>query len=161
MYGLHLLDKRPQELIIPPFKESAPKLPQPYYDQLFYNAQLDWIGEYARNKSWNWCDTRPDIIIGFHPSPNFYSLGQTLGIFFNLYKAKYGAGAKVPFPGSLDSWKAKSIDSSSDMIARQSIHVSLTTPKDKKGEGWNVVDAQHSETVSISSLLRSIPRESH
>ncbi|KAK5146948.1 hypothetical protein LTR04_000940, partial [Oleoguttula sp. CCFEE 6159] len=40
------------------------------------------------------------------------------------------------------SWKAKSNDSSSDMIARQTLHLSL------KGEGSNVADAKTPETWS-------------
>lgn len=146
MYGCHLLENHPTDYIQVPLKEDMPRLKQPYHDQLFYHAQLDWITEYATNKSWNWCDPRPDIIIGFHPTPNFYSLSQVLGIYFSLYAAVYGKGAECPFPGTENSWVAKSIDASADMIARQTIHLSLTLPKDHKGEGYNIGDARRAET---------------
>lgn len=42
----------------------------------------------------------------------------------------------------MKSWTAKSNDSSSDMIARQTIHLSLNLPFSQKGEGFNVADAK-------------------
>jgi hypothetical protein len=50
------------------------------------------------------------------------------------------------FPGNEKSWTAKSIDSSSDMIARQTIYLSLTLNDDKKGQSYNVADARNPET---------------
>lgn len=105
MYGCHLLEDRPKDYIHPPLAESMPRLKQPYHDMLFYHPQLDWIAEYAKNKKWNWCDTRPDIIIGFVPNQNFYSLAQSIGIFLALYAIVEGKGAEVPFPGTEKSWK--------------------------------------------------------
>lgn len=57
MYGCHLLDNHPTDYMPRPLKESTPRLKPPYHDQLFYHLQLDWITEYAKDKSWNWCDT--------------------------------------------------------------------------------------------------------
>lgn len=149
MYGCHLLDNHPTDYIHVPLREDMPRLKAPYGDTLFYNAQLDWIAEYARDKTWNWCDTRPDIIVGFVPNQNAYSLAQSLGIFFALYAHIEGRGAAVPFPGTVKSWNAKSIDSSSDMIARQTIHLSLTLPISAKGEGFNTADSKAYSTWSV------------
>jgi hypothetical protein len=146
MYGCHLLENHPTDYIHVPLREDMPRLKQPYHDQLFYHAQIDWVAEYATEKSWNWCESRPDIIIGFHPTPNFYSLSQVLAIYFSLYASIYGKGTECPFPGTKKSWIAKSIDASADMIARQTIHLSLTLSKERKGEGYNVGDARHPET---------------
>jgi hypothetical protein len=150
MYGCHLLATDPTYVsspgISPPHKESFPRIKQPYADLLFYHPQMDWVTEYAADKKWNWCDTRPDIIIGFVPNQNFYSLGTVLGIFLSLYRAVEGEGAEVPFPGTDKSWVAKSIDSCSDMIARQTLHLSLTLPPTQKGEGFNVADAKYPST---------------
>ncbi|KAF2093840.1 hypothetical protein NA57DRAFT_80840 [Rhizodiscina lignyota] len=148
MYGCHLLEDHPTDYIHVPLKESFPRLKQPYHDLLFYHPQLDWVTEYAKDKKWNWCDTRPDIIIGFVPNQNFYSLGTVLGIFLALYRAVEGKGAQCPFPGTAKSWVNKSNDSSSDMIARQTIHLSLTLAPAHKGEGFNVADAKQPETWS-------------
>lgn len=106
----------------------------------------DWVTEYAKDKKWNWCETRPDIIVGFVPNQNFYSLGTVLGIFLSLYAAVEGKGAECPFPGTRKSWVIKSNDSSADMIARQTIHLSLTLPMSAKGQGYNVADAKKPET---------------
>jgi hypothetical protein len=114
---------------------------------LFYHPQLDWIAPFAQSKSWSWCDTRPDIIIGFVPNQNFYSLGTVMGIYLSLWREVHGDGAECPFPGTEKSWKALSNDSSSDMIARQTIHLSLSE-NTEKGGGYNVADSRHPSTWS-------------
>ncbi|PVH95798.1 hypothetical protein DM02DRAFT_600166 [Periconia macrospinosa] len=140
MYGCHLLDKHPTDYLHVPHKESQPRLKDPYHDSLFYHPQLDWITQYARDKPWSWCDTRPDIIIGFVPNQNFYSLGTVMGIYLSLWREVHGEGSEAPFPGTDKSWKAVSNDSSSDMIARQTIHLSLNPDKVEKGSAYNVAD---------------------
>lgn len=148
MYGCHLLENHPTDYIHVPLREDMPRLKEPYHDLLFYHPQMDWVTDYAKDKKWNWIDTRPDIIIGFVPNQNFYSLGTVLGIFLSLYREVEGKGAKCPFPGTEKSWVAKSIDSSSDMIARQTLHLSLTLPDSAKGQGYNVADATYPSTWS-------------
>jgi nucleoside-diphosphate-sugar epimerase len=65
-YGCHLLATTPQyggtPGIEPPYREDMPRLKQPYEDMLFYHPQIDWVSDYAKDKKWNWCDTRPDIV---------------------------------------------------------------------------------------------------
>ncbi|CAK4031922.1 Hypothetical predicted protein [Lecanosticta acicola] len=148
IYGCHLLENHPTDYIHVPLAESMPRLKQPYHDLLFYHPQLDWIREYAKEKKWNWCDTRPDIIIGFVPNQNAYSLAQSIALFLTLYAVVEGTGAECPFPGTQKSWVAKSIDSSSDMIARQTIHLSLNLTAEPKGEAFNVADARTWSTWS-------------
>lgn len=53
---------------------------------LFYHPQLDFTADFAKDKKWSWCDTRPDIIIGFVPNQNFYSLGVVMGIYLSLWR---------------------------------------------------------------------------
>ncbi|KAF1846275.1 uncharacterized protein K460DRAFT_339352 [Cucurbitaria berberidis CBS 394.84] len=125
--------------ITPPHKETQPRLKGEFHDKLFYHPQIDFIADYAKDKKWSWCETRPDIIIGFVPNQNFYSLGSSLAIYLSLWKAVKGEGSECPFPGTQKSWKALSNDSSSDMIARQTIHLSLSE-KTEKGGGYNVAD---------------------
>jgi hypothetical protein len=108
---------------------------------LFYHAQMEFIADFAKDKRWKWCETRPDIIIGFVPNQNFYSLGTSIGIYLSLWKELYGEGAECPFPGTQKSWKALCHESSSDMIARQTIHLSLS-PLTENGGGYNVADAK-------------------
>lgn len=148
MYGCHLLENHPTDYIHVPLSEDQPRLKQPHHDMLFYHPQIDWVTEFAKDKKWSWCDTRPDIIIGFVPNQNFYSLATVLGIYLSLYAAVEGKGVECPFPGTEKSWINKSNDSSSDMIARQTLHLSLNLPKDMKGEGFNVADARAPETWS-------------
>ncbi|KAH7039882.1 uncharacterized protein B0I36DRAFT_370828 [Microdochium trichocladiopsis] len=147
-YGCHLLDAHPaDEHIHVPLKETMPRLQQPYHDQLFYYPQLDWLTEFSRGKKWGWNDTRPDIIVGFVPNQNFYSLGSALGVYLSLWREKFGEGADAPYPGSTKAYNARSIDSSADMIARQTLHVMLTEPwSTRQGEAWNVADARTPST---------------
>ncbi|KAG9240196.1 hypothetical protein BJ878DRAFT_311979 [Calycina marina] len=145
MYGCHLLENHPTDYLHVPHKESQQRLKSPYGEKLFYHPQLDFIADYAARKSWSWCDTRPDIIIGFVPNQNFYSLGTSLSVFLSLWKEVEGSGSECPFPGSQKAYNAKSNDSSSDMIARQTLHLSLS-PDTKKGEGYNVADEKTPRT---------------
>lgn len=146
MYGCHLLENHPTDYLQVPHKESQERLRSPYGESLFYHPQLDFIESYAKGKSWNWCDTRPDIIIGFVPNQNFYSLATSIAVFLSLWAEVEGKGSKCPFPGTNKAYNAKSNDSSSDMIARQTIHLSLTLPISTKGEGYNVADEREPRT---------------
>ncbi|KAL6706988.1 hypothetical protein ACN47E_004938 [Coniothyrium glycines] len=150
MYGCHLLATVPEysaPYITPPHRESQPRIKGSFGDMLFYHPQLDFISDFAANKSWSWCDTRPDIIVGFVPNQNFYSLATSIGIYLSLWREVHGESARCPFPGTTKSWNALSNDSSSDMIARQTIHLSLS-PNTQKGGGYNVADAQSPRTWS-------------
>jgi len=140
MYGCHLLENHPMDYISVPLIESLPRLKSPYAEGLFYHPQLDFLTSYAKDKKWNWIDTRPDIIIGFVPNQNFYSLATSLAVFLSLWREIEGEGASCPYPGTKKAWVAKSNDSSSDMIARQTLHLSLTLPMSARGEGFNVAD---------------------
>ncbi|QDS70186.1 hypothetical protein FKW77_006431 [Venturia effusa] len=150
MYGCHLLATDASYGGTPgihtPLAESMPRIKAPYHDGLFYHPQLDWLSAFAKTKTWNWCDTRPDIIIGFVPNQNFYSLGTSLAVYLSLFRAINGKGASCPYPGTQKAYTAQSIDSSADMIARQSLHLSLTLPPHIKGEGYNVADATYAST---------------
>ncbi|KAH7406659.1 hypothetical protein DE146DRAFT_778040 [Phaeosphaeria sp. MPI-PUGE-AT-0046c] len=142
MYGCHLYATVPefsQLHLKVPHKESQKRLTGQWGDMLFYHPQLDFTADFAKDKKWSWCDTRPDIIIGFVPNQNFYSLGTVMGIYLALWREVHGKGSDCPFPGTEKSWKALSNDSSSDMIARQTIHLSLSE-KTEKGGGYNVAD---------------------
>lgn len=139
-YGIHLLENHPTDYIHVPYAESSPRLNSPYGEGLFYHPQYDFLTTYAKDKKWNWCDTRPDIIIGFVPNQNYYSLATSLGVFLSLWREIEGEGAVCPYPGSKKAYGAKSNDSSSDMIARQTLHLSLTLPLSQKGQAFNVAD---------------------
>ncbi|KAJ4351999.1 uncharacterized protein N0V89_007345 [Didymosphaeria variabile] len=148
MYGCHLLEKHPTDYLHVPHKESQPRLKQPYHDMLFYHPQLDWVADYTKDKKWKWIDTRPDIIIGFVPNQNFYSLGTVMAIYLSLWREIHGPNSSAPFPGTEKSWKALSNDSSSDMIARQTLYLSLNPSKIENGGGYNVADAKEPSSWS-------------
>ncbi|KAI0613757.1 hypothetical protein TUN205_01965 [Pyrenophora tritici-repentis] len=125
----------------PPHKESSPRIPSPFAEVLFYHVQMDFIADYSKDKKWKYVVTLPDLIIGLVPNQNFYSLATTVGIYLSLWKEVHGEGADCPFPGTEKVWKALSNDSSSDMIARQTIHLTLS-PDTPKGALYNVADSK-------------------
>lgn len=125
----------------PPHFESQPRLRGEWGDKLFYHAQVDFIAAYANGKSWSWFETRPDIIVGFVPNQNFYSMATDMGIYLSLWREMYGEASECPFPGTEECWNVLSNDSSSDMIARQTIHLSLCETTER-GTGYNVADSK-------------------
>jgi len=143
MYGFLLQD---DHYFPVPLSESLPRLKPPFSDQLFYHDQLDWLGSYAAQKSWTWCETRPDIIIGFAPNHSAYSLAASLAIYFSLWREINGSGSVVPFPGTPKSWKAKHNEAGSDMIAKQTIFLSLHPKISGNGEAFNVASSPSPET---------------
>jgi hypothetical protein len=70
-YGCHLIATLPDyggsPGITVPYREDMPRLKKPFDDMLFYHPQIDWLTEYAKDKSWSWCDTRPDIVSRIEP----------------------------------------------------------------------------------------------
>ncbi|KAJ6164281.1 hypothetical protein N7470_002953 [Penicillium chermesinum] len=146
-YGIHLLDKFPWGHKLP-LKETHPPLPEPYRSELFYYPQLEVLSHLAQGKRWKHCRVLPDIIVGFVPNNNFYSLAQWLAMFLSLYREINGEGATVVFPGTMKSWKALSQDSSQDLIARFSIYASLD-PHIGVGERYNIADSEEPTTWEV------------
>ena len=71
-----------------------------------------------------------------------------MGIYLSLWKEVHGESAECPFPGTEKSWRALSNDSSGDMVARQTIYLSLNPDKVEKGGGYNVADAKECSSWS-------------
>ncbi|KAJ9630178.1 hypothetical protein H2204_008683 [Knufia peltigerae] len=143
MYGFLLQEDHYHPV---PLKESLPRLKPPFSDQLFYHAQLDWLGSYAKGKSWTWCETRPDIVVGFAPNHSAYSLAASLAIYFSLWKVINGPGSVVPFPGTNKSWKAKHNEAGSEMIGKSTIFLALHPEISGGGEAFNVATSSKYST---------------
>lgn len=123
--------------LVTPFKESLPRIPEPFADDVFYYAQIDLMNERKKDKSWKWADIRPDAIVGFVPQNNAMGIAQALAVFLSLYRYVHGHGAKVPFPGDWASFKAKHTDTSQEILARFTIFVSLN-PGKTNGRAFNI-----------------------
>ncbi|KAF2446752.1 hypothetical protein P171DRAFT_462154 [Karstenula rhodostoma CBS 690.94] len=136
IYGCQMLDKFPFANDLP-LRETLPPIPEPALSELFYYNQIDCLKRISKDKPWNWCEVRPDNIIGFVPNNNAYCLAQTLALYLSLYRAVQGAGAKVPFPGTEKSWVNRYNESPQDMVAHFSIHASLH-PETTASRSFNV-----------------------
>lgn len=66
-YGVAVFGHQDKIDVNPPLKESQPRIPSPYGDEIFYYGQVDVVKEAQKGKSWNWCEVRPDAIVGKSP----------------------------------------------------------------------------------------------
>jgi hypothetical protein len=133
---VHLIEKFP---FTPPLAESLPRIPEPYASEMFYYSQVDYLAAACKGKPWSFCEIIPDMIVGFVPNNNIYCLAQTLATYLSLYAAVEGKGAECAFPGTEQSWVIKSNDSSQDLVAKFTIHASLS-PDITHGERYNAAD---------------------
>ncbi|KPM37413.1 hypothetical protein AK830_g9147 [Neonectria ditissima] len=137
-YGVHLIDEFPFRSNLP-LKESLPRIPEPHASQMFYYSQCDELAALSKGKKWTWCDVIPDMIVGFVPNNNIYCLAQALALYLSLYAEINGKNSEVQFPGTQESWKILSNDSSQDIVAKIAIHASLH-PELSSGQRYNAAD---------------------
>lgn len=123
-----------------PFKDTDPRVPEPYASMIFYYAQADALKELAQGKSWNFVEIRPDAIVGFVPNGNVMNFGECLGLWLAMYRDFEGEGAEVPYPGPEKAWTARHTDSSQIIVARQHIWSSLNPEKVGSGNAYNCGD---------------------
>lgn len=132
-----------------PLSESLQRIPEPWRSQNFYYNMCDWLETESKDKSWTWCEIRPDVVVGFVPNNNIYCLAQILALYLSCFKEAEGEGSECAFPGNEISWKNLSNDSSQDIIARFAIHCALNPDTCGQGQAFNVAD--HSEPRSWSN----------
>jgi hypothetical protein len=145
-YGVHLIDQFPFKNDLP-LKESLPRIPEPFASQMFYYGQCDELAELSKGKSWTWCDVIPDVVVGFVPNNNIYCLAQWLGLYLSLYAEINGKGSEVQFPGTEESYKILSNDSSQDIVAKTAIYASLH-PEKSAGQRYNAADNSRASSWS-------------
>ena len=68
-YGAEFYGQEGME-IKPPLKESNPRIPDPYASKVFYYAQYDLLAQLSEGQKWQFCEVRPDVIVGFTPHSN-------------------------------------------------------------------------------------------
>jgi hypothetical protein len=140
-YGMDSGPQLVSSLLNPPYEESRPRLTGEAADPVFYYGQCDAVTAASKNKSWTWCETRPDVIVGFVPSFGSVSgqdAARLLALYLSLYRKVHGENANCPFPGSQKSWTNVHTDSWQDTIGKISIWASLNSKGN--GEPFNCVD---------------------
>ncbi|KAH8805146.1 hypothetical protein F5884DRAFT_441544 [Xylogone sp. PMI_703] len=123
-----------------PCKESDPRIPEPYADEVFYYAQYDLLKRLSYGKKWTFAEIRPDAIVGFVPNNNVMNLAQALGLFLAFYASREGPGATVQFPGNDVVYNALHTDVAQTTVARMHIYASLH-PDATSEQVFNVGDA--------------------
>lgn len=147
-YGVQCLDEFPFEANLP-LSESLPRIPEPWQSQNFYYNQTDYMERQAKGKQWTWCEVRPDVIVGFVPQNNVYRLAQTLAIYLSCFAAVEERGVECAFPGTEQSWKILSNDSSQDIVAKFSIHAALNPETCGQGQAFNMADNKTPSSRSV------------
>ncbi|KAL7928073.1 hypothetical protein V8C35DRAFT_333751 [Trichoderma chlorosporum] len=128
-----------------PAKETDPRIPQPYADQIFYYAQYDALQSLSAGKNWRFAEIRPDLVIGFVPGGGTaMNYAQALGIFlsFYAYRETGSSGAKkpVPYPGPLAVYNSYHTEVGQATLARAHIFAS-DLEEAPNGEIYNVGDS--------------------
>ncbi len=119
-----------------------PRIPKPWYDNIFYYTQYDILHSLSQGKKWTFTEIRPDAIIGFVPGSNAMNLAQGIGLYLTLYAAVHGKGAEVPFPGSEKGWRSTHSDTSQDLLAKMEIFAALNPEKCGDGAAFNIADGK-------------------
>ncbi|KAE9371307.1 hypothetical protein N431DRAFT_545584 [Stipitochalara longipes BDJ] len=119
-------------------KESAPRVPAPYAEHIFYYPQVDTLAKLSEGKSWKFADIRPDAIVGFVPNHNPMNLAEPLALYASLWKS-LSSSTKIPFPGTLESYMHLQSNISSDQLGRFHIYASLH-PDLTAGKAFNIAD---------------------
>ncbi|KAM0511408.1 hypothetical protein ACHAPE_009923 [Trichoderma viride] len=128
-----------------PAKESDPRIPQPYEDQVFYYAQHDSLQELSAGKNWRFAEIRPDLVIGFVPGGgNAMNYVQALGLFLSFYADRerqiLEPKKTVPYPGPLAVYNSHYTEIGQTTLARAHIFVS-NLDGIANGEIYNVGDS--------------------
>ncbi|KAH0428099.1 3-oxo-Delta(4, 5)-steroid 5-beta-reductase-like protein [Colletotrichum camelliae] len=139
-YGVAVFRFQDKIEINPPLKESHPRIPSPYGDEIFYYGQVDIIKEAQKGKHWKWCEVRPDAIVGFVPGMTGMTFLEPIALFLALWRYVHGPGAESPFIGTLDNYVHTNTDSSQDIIAKSEIYLSTIKPDEANGEAFNTAD---------------------
>lgn len=122
-----------------PFKESLPRIPEPYASKIFYYGQVDELAKLAKGKKWTWTEVRPDVIVGFVPNTNAMNAAGPIAYYLSLYRQLQGEGAEVPFPASQKAWKATHTDTSAYILSRFEIYAALH-PENTAARTFNIAD---------------------
>lgn len=142
---MHLLENFPYGDRLP-LTEDLPRLPEPHASEMFYYWETDTLDRLSQDKTWTWCEVRPDLVVGFVPNDNAHCLAQTLAIYLSLYREVNGKNSKVPWPGTAKSYKVLSSQTSQDMLAKFSVWASLHPQLTGNGEAFNVLDSNRPST---------------
>ncbi|KAL7943601.1 hypothetical protein V8C42DRAFT_358873 [Trichoderma barbatum] len=128
-----------------PAKETDPRIPQPYEDQVFYYAQYDALMRLSAGKNWRFAEIRPDLVIGFVPGGgNAMNYVQALAIFLSFYAHREtdssGTKKTIPYPGPLAVYKSYYTEVGQTTLARA--HIFASNLEDaSNGEIYNVGDS--------------------
>jgi len=132
--------------ISPPLREDLPRIPKPWYDNIFYYTQYDTLKEMAEGKQWTFSEIRPDGIVGFVPGSNAMNMAQGIAIYLSLCRRVYGERAHIPFPGYEHGYHSTHSDTFQDLLGKMEIYASLNPDRCGDGGVFNIADKDEPDT---------------
>ena len=135
-YGLEY----PDEVDIrPPLREDMARIPSPLCDEVFYYAQYDTLKAMSSSRQWTFAEVRPDGIVGFLPGASSpMNMAQGIALYLVVWRAVYGEGSEVPYPGSQKAYATKHSDTFQDTLSQMEIFVALNDKVRDDGAVFNV-----------------------
>ncbi|KAL2062461.1 hypothetical protein VTL71DRAFT_6727 [Oculimacula yallundae] len=144
-YGIQLpASQRPFQA---PFTEDM-RLPPSLSSENWYALFQEHLTTASANRSWTWCEVRPDAIIGFVPNGSTFNLAAHWATYLSAYLLLEGKGAKLPYPGSTAGFEAKFNDASASIVGRLSIYASLHPETCGGGRLFNIADQERPSSMA-------------
>ena len=125
-----------------------PRIPKPWYDNVFYYTQYDLLQGLSKGKKWTFSEIRPDGIVGFVPGSNAMNMAQGIAIYLSLYRSIKGENAEVPFPGYDHGYYSKHSDTFQDLLSKMEIYAALHPDRCGNGRVFNIADMDEPVTWS-------------
>lgn len=85
--------------------------------------------------------------IGFVPNGSAFNLAAHWATYLSLYALVQGAGAGVPFPGTLKAYDSLYNEASAEIIAKSTVWASLHPEQTRDGQIFNVADQTKPESM--------------
>lgn len=115
---------------------------------VFYYAVRTALQEACASKDWSFCEIVPDAIISFAPSGSTFAIQILWATWLATYAAKEGTGARVAYPGTDVSYRAKFNGVSGRTLAREMIWAGMQPKETAGGQVFNVADSNTPSTMS-------------
>lgn len=124
------------------------RLPPSLSTENWYASFQEHLTTASANRSWTWCEVRPDAIIGFVPNGSTFNLAAHWATYLSAYQLLEGKGAKVPYPGTTNGYESKFNDASASIIGRLAIYASLHPETCGNGELLNIADREKPSSMA-------------
>jgi hypothetical protein len=137
-YGVEFPDK---VTITAPLREDYPRIPKPYYENIFYYSQVDLLTSLSKGMSWTFSEIRPDVIVGLHARHQLHERRARTRPLPESLPRRTRRGRPCALPRS-PGGKCKHSDTFQDILAKMGIYAALNIDKCGNGSVFNIADGE-------------------